>query len=179
MRRIDRLTSAHVHGPGHAWLTGRRGALRGTAAAALAGVLGACTEVAGSGPAIGPEAVRGRRPDGTVQLRMVRAAYIGSAGAGSGTLEFRGRRYPFNITGGGIGGIGAAEIEASGEVYGLREVSQFPGAYAEARTGAALGTVSTGELWLQNEAGVIMRLAARQQGLMLSLGADAMVIALQ
>jgi len=39
-----------------------------------------------------------------------------------------------------------------------------------------LGTVSTGDLWLQNGNGVIMRLVAKRQGLMLSLGGDAVVI---
>ena len=52
----------------------------------------------------------------------------------------------------------------------------FPGAYAQARYGFALGTVSTGELWLQNNNGIIMHLKAKREGLMLSLGGDAVVI---
>jgi hypothetical protein len=40
----------------------------------------------------------------------------------------------------------------------------------------AIGTASTGDLWLKNEHGVIMRLVAKRQGLMLSLGLDAVVI---
>jgi hypothetical protein len=39
-----------------------------------------------------------------------------------------------------------------------------------------LGNASTGDLWLQNANGVIMHLAAKRQGLMLSLGGDAVVI---
>jgi hypothetical protein len=36
--------------------------------------------------------------------------------------------------------------------------------------------MSAGDLWMQNERGVIMHLAAKRQTLMLSLGGDAVVI---
>ncbi len=55
----------------------------------------------------------------------------------------------------------------------------FPGTYGQARYGFALGTTSGGEMWLQNEAGVIMRLRARREGLMLSPGGDAMEISMR
>ena len=38
---------------------------------------------------LGPDAVKGKTPDGTVDLQEVQAAYIGSGSAGSGTLFFR------------------------------------------------------------------------------------------
>jgi hypothetical protein len=67
-------------------------------------------------------------------------------------------------------------MEAKGEVYGLDRMRDFPGAYVQARYGLALGRRSTGDLWLKNKNGVLMRLAAKRQGLMLSLGGDAVVI---
>jgi hypothetical protein len=76
----------------------------------------------------------------------------------------------------GVGGIGASTISASGEVYKLDNLAQFPGTYGEASYGFALGTKSSGDLWLQNQAGVIMHLKAKREGLMLSLGGDAVVI---
>ncbi|HEX2940530.1 MAG TPA: hypothetical protein VHO91_05750 [Rhodopila sp.] len=109
----------------------------------------------------------------------MQVAYIGSGGGGAGTLFFRGRRYPFTVGGVGIGGIGAASMEARGEVYKLRDVAQFPGAYAQGRYGYAFGTKSAGDLWLHNEAGVIMHLYAKRTALMLSLGWDAVVISMQ
>ena len=146
------------------------------AALALAAVLLA----AGcAGPSIGPDAIAGKTPSGTVELKAVQAAYIGSASAGSGTLNFRGRSYPFSIGGAGIGGIGASSIEGYGEIYNLSELSQFPGAYGQARYGFALGNRSGGDLWLQNDSGVIMHIAAKRQGLMLSLGGDAMIVTLK
>lgn len=119
-----------------------------------------------------------RQPDATVEFNAVQAAYIGSATGGNGTLNFRGRTYRFGIGGAGIGGIGASTIAASGRVYDLNELSRFPGTYAQVRWGFALGNRSSGELWLRNQNGVVLRVQAQRQGLMLSLGGDVMVITL-
>jgi len=153
----------------------RRQLLGGIAPLALLPVIGGCQRDV----RLGPEAVAGKTPDATVRMDEVQAAYIGSGSAGSGTLYYRGRSYPFSITGAGIGGVGVSTIDAHGEVYNPRNLSQFAGTYAEARYGFALGTASGGDLWLQNEAGVIMHLKARREGLMLSLGGDAMVISMK
>jgi hypothetical protein len=126
-----------------------------------------------------PEQFEGMMPDGTVEMQQVQAAYIGSGSTGTGTLFFLGQAYPFNVSGLGIGGIGVSQIQAQGYVYHLRNVLQFPGTYGQARYGFAVGQTSGGDLLLQNPFGVIMRLRAKREGLMLSLGADAMVISLQ
>ena len=151
------------------------------ACALTATSLGACSDVGGTvgGVRLGPEAVAGKRPDGTVEMREVQVAYIGSGSGGSGVLHHRGRAYPFSVAGLGVGGIGASTVDAHGEVYDLIDVRRFPGTYGQARYGFAVGAASGGELWMQNEAGVIMRLRARREGLMLSLGGDAMQITMQ
>jgi hypothetical protein len=136
--------------------------------------LGGCS----SSVKLGPEAVAGLAPDGTVDMEQVQAAFIGSAGGGSGTLFFRGASYPFAVGGLGVGGIGASTISAEGEVYKLNSLANFPGAYGQARYGFAIGNTSGGDLWLQNEKGVIMHLKAKRTGLMLSLGGDAVVISM-
>jgi hypothetical protein len=125
------------------------------------------------------QSLNGRQPDGTVDMNQVQAAFIGSGGGGSGTLNFHDQRYPFAVGGLGIGGIGASTINAQGEVYGLNRVADFPGAYAQGRYGIVVGNASTGDLWLRNEKGVIMHLKAKRTGLMLSLGGDAVVISMQ
>ena len=149
---------------------------------ALLGLFGAAGTVLASGcasrSAVGPEAVAGKTPDGTIELSEVQVAYLGSGSTGHGVLRHRGRSYPFNISGLGVGGIGASTIEATGEVYNLPDIARFPGTYGQARYGFALGTMSGGDLWMQNEAGVIMRLKARREGLMLSLGGDAMLVSM-
>jgi hypothetical protein len=128
---------------------------------------------------VGPEAVAGLTPDGTVDMNQVQVAYIGNAGGGSGTLYYHGSSYPFTVGGLGVGGIGASTVDAEGEVYKLRNLSQFAGSYAQASYGFVVGTTSSGDLWMQNEAGVIMHLKAKRTGLMLSLGGDAVVINMQ
>jgi hypothetical protein len=142
-------------------------------AAGLALLLAGCTA---GGVKLGPDAIAGLEPSGTVDMSMVQAAYIGSGSTGSGTLFFQGRSYPFSISGLGIGGIGVSSIDAAGEVFKLGTSAQFPGTYAQGRYGFAIGNTSGGDLWLQNEGGVIMHLKAKRSGLMLSLGGDAVII---
>lgn len=60
--------------------------------------------------------------------------------------------------------------------YNLTNLSDFEGAYGQARIGIVVGTVSAGQLWLENPAGVNIHLAAKRKGLALSLGADAIYI---
>ena len=128
---------------------------------------------------VGPQAIAGLTPDGSVEMQEVQVAYLASGGGGKGTLFYRGSVYPFTIGGLGVGGIGASTISASGEVYKLPSLAQFPGAYVQGRYGFAIGDLSGGDLWLQNEAGVILHLKAKREGLMLSLGGDAIVISLR
>jgi hypothetical protein len=134
--------------------------------------LAACSQQS----ATGPQTVEGMLPSGTVEMHQVQAAYIASAGGGSGTLFFNGEAYPFSVGGVGIGGIGASTITAAGDVYGLTQLSQFPGAYVQGRYGFAFGDRSAGDFWLKNDKGVILHLNAKRTGLMLSLGGDAVDI---
>lgn len=128
---------------------------------------------------VGPSAIQGLTPDGTVTMDQVQVAYLASGGGGTGTLYYRGNAYRFNIGGLGVGGIGASTITAQGEVYKLGSIANFAGTYGQARYGFAIGNASAGDLWMQNGAGVIMHLKAQRTGLMLSLGADAVVISMQ
>jgi len=144
--------------------------LLGLAAAAMLVVSGCSRQ--GNAPA----GLAQETPDATVEMRQVQAAFIGSGGGGSGTLVYRGREYPFKVVGLGIGGVGASTIDARGEVYHLPDVAAFPGTYAQGGYGFAFGRSSGGDLWLKNGNGVVMHLVAKREGLMLSLGGEAVVI---
>jgi hypothetical protein len=146
-----------------------RRALLPICAAALVNLV-ACTTQSGS------ISLQGKPLSGYVRMTQVQAAYLGSGSAGNGVLRYQGSSYPFSVGGLGVGGIGISKIEARGEVYGLQRLRDFPGAYVQGRYGFAVGNTSAGDLWLQNGNGVIMRLVAKRQGLMLSLGGDAVVI---
>jgi hypothetical protein len=124
----------------------------------------------------GPKTVDGQAPDGTLVMHQVQAAFIGSGSGGYGTLTFQGLTHDFNVGGLGVGGIGASTIDATGEVYGLKSLNQFPGSYVQGRYGFAFGTTSRGDLWLKNNDGVVLHLHAKREGLMLSLGGDVVVI---
>ncbi len=115
-------------------------------------------------------------PSATVRIEQVQVAFIGSGNLGGGTLSFRGKSYDFTIGGLGVGGFGVSRMVANGAVYELEDLADFPGAYVQGRYGAAAGTLSAGELWLQNTNGVWLHLKAEREGLAISLGGDAVYI---
>jgi len=142
---------------------GRRQALIGTGAVAAS---------LAAAPVLAQERVKA----GTVEIEQVQVAFIGSGNVGGGTLQYQGRSYRFSVGGLGVGGFGFSKMEATGDVYNMRELGQFPGAYGQARYGFAAGDQSNGQLWLQNPAGVLINLRTRRTGLALSLGVDAVYI---
>ena len=113
---------------------------------------------------------------GTLTIEQVQIAFIGSGNLGGGTLIVNGQKYSFSIGGLGIGGFGVSKMEAYGSVYNLKNLADFAGAYVQARYGMAVGSASTGKLWLQNTNGVVLELNAKRSGLALSLGGDAVYI---
>lgn len=123
-----------------------------------------------------PLAAQERVKSGTVEIEQVQVAFIGSGNVGGGTLHYQGRSYRFTVGGLGIGGFGVSKMEAYGDVYNLRQLSQFPGPYGQARYGAAYGDQGGGQMWLENPYGVYISLRAKRSGLAVSLGADAMII---
>ncbi|CAM5205825.1 hypothetical protein ARD30_17350 [Bosea thiooxidans] len=127
-------------------------------------------------PALGQSSRSLGPSTGSVRIEQVQAGFIASGEAGGGTLRFRGRSYPITVGGLGIGSIGASRTVASGSVYGLRNVSDFAGAYVQLKEGWAVGDQGRGTVWLRNDKGVTLNLATRRQGLQLSLGADGVLI---
>lgn len=138
---------------------------------ALVGSVGA-VETMLAAPAIAQQRVK----SGTVNIEQVQVAFFGSGNVGSGTLHYEGRSYRFSVGGLGVGGFGVSKMEAYGDVYNLKKLRQFPGAYGQARYGAAYGDQGKGEMWLENTNGVMIDLKTRRQGLAVSLGADAVII---
>jgi hypothetical protein len=144
--------------------------IRSPAAAAILTVL---TLLPLAGCAIPPSgipteaSIRGLRPTGTVTMTQV---LLSSSGVGSGTLTFRGRTYPFTLVGSLIGLGAISTLQASGEVYRLKDVSQFSGPWIQGTGSLAITAKANGEIWLENRNGIIMRLNAAQAGLTFSQG---------
>lgn len=121
----------------------------------------------------GPQSIVGMSPTGTVSLTEIIA--IGAAG-GKGILHFQGASYPFKLAGGVTGGGGASNTEASGEVYNLHTLSDFPGLYTQNSGGPGLDKSSTSDLWLRNRAGVVLHVTGTQSGMTLSFGREEILI---
>ena len=119
--------------------------------------------------------IAGLPPSGSVSLNETFAA---GYGGGSGTLNFNGGAYPFTLVGAVVGPGGAEKVTASGEVYKLANVQDFAGRYTQSSGAAGLSRGGAGELWLENNAGVIMHLYSQTQGVLLSLGKEEIVIRL-
>jgi hypothetical protein len=118
--------------------------------------------------------IQGLSPTGYVTLTET---FVVALDGGSGTLQFRGRNYPFTLIGTVMGpSASLTKISVSGEVYKLKTVSDFPGVYAQSSGPPGLEKPGVGDLWLANNAGVIMHLTGNNSGVMLSLGRDEILV---
>ena len=121
------------------------------------------------------QSIAGLTPSGAVTLTETVAA--GMTG-GTGSLTFQGRTYPFRVVGTVIGPGGASRTQAVGKVYRLNRLSDFQGTYSEGTGQAGLATSGKTELWMRNQAGVIMHLTGSSEGVVFSLGRDEVVVQL-
>jgi hypothetical protein len=163
--------------PTRTMIKGTTYALTGAAAfvfAALLSVAG-CNTVNTVVPTTVPteESIAGLPPSGTVTLTET---FVGGAGGGKGVLSYRGKKYPFILVGSVIGPGSLSRIEASGEVYKLGGIADFPGPYAQGTGKVGIESAGESDLWLENKSGVVMHLTGTQAGVTLSLGRDEILI---
>jgi hypothetical protein len=77
---------------------------------------------------------------GQVRAAFAKAGLIAGAGLGRGVLTFRGRSYPFRVSGLSVGfTAGASVVRLTGSASYLNELSDFPGIYSSVGVGGALG----------------------------------------
>jgi hypothetical protein len=115
-------------------------------------------------------------PSGTVTITEVDAGMLMGRNHGSGVFTFNGRDYPFTLVGIAAGAsIGRAHLNASGNVYGLTDVSQFDGTYQKTDANATLGA-GKGKLTLKNADGVWMSLETKSTGVRLDLAAGGVIV---
>jgi hypothetical protein len=114
--------------------------------------------------------VAGLSPSGNVTITE---DFLTGLGGGHGTLEFQGRTYPFKVVGTVAGpGGGLEKISASGPVYKLASVADFSGRYTQSTGKPGFSSSGGSDLWLENNAGVIMHRQGTSTGAMLTLGKD-------
>ena len=109
-----------------------------------------------------------RTPDATLEFEGGSvAAGIGFTW-GSGTLTYKGDKYPIEIDGLSVGSVGASTVTLSGKVYDLKKLEDFDGNYtgvgADATVGGG-GSVAT----MRNQNGVVIDAVSTTQGLKVSL----------
>ena len=106
-------------------------------------------------------------PDATLRLSGGSFALGIGFRWGSGTLTYKGKEYPVKVNGLSVGKVGITGSSAYGEVFNLKHLQDFNGHYnvgGAGTRGVTLGSGKSGTV-MTNQAGVIVRLAATQQGL--------------
>ena len=107
--------------------------------------------------------------NGRVYIKLTKASFVVGGSAGSGTLRFRGKRYPLSVGGVKVGlTIGVVTAELVGTARNLRRARDIEGTYVAVTGSATLGKGKSSVL-LENGKGVQLRLRGRQKGLEASL----------
>ena len=134
---------------------------------ALIGIVGACVSSAAYADS------------GRIQITVLKAGWFIGGSGGSGTLTFRGRRYPLSIGGLSAGLVfGASETHLVGRVSNIRSASDVAGVYGAAGAGVAVG-LGVGAIVLSNEKGAVLSLSGRQVGLIANVDLSGLAISLR
>jgi len=144
----------------------------------IASVLVAATVILGAiSPAIsaGEMQKSAETQSGTIHFEEWQVTALLSGEWGHGTLGYNGRTYKFKATGLGAGGAGVQKISATGEVYHLKDIADFPGGYSEARGDIAVGK-GVGGLYIRNDKGVVIKLKTHAEGVVFSLAGQGLTI---
>jgi hypothetical protein len=116
---------------------------------------------------------------GTVRVIFTKGGFIVGVGGGEGVLTFRGKNYPFTVSGASIGfTVGASTTKLVGRALNLRSPGDIAGSYAVAGAGGALAA-GAGGVQLQNANGVILQLSGPKVGVELSAAMGGVAIAMR
>jgi hypothetical protein len=103
---------------------------------------------------------------GTVSLTIYKAGWIIGGSGGSGTLNFRGRRYALSTGGLDYGFVfGGSKTILRGRVSNIVRPSDVAGVYGAAGAGLAIGGGARA-IVLTNQKGAVLELSGTQVGLM-------------
>src|SRR5947207_14965171 len=92
---------------------------------------------------------------GSIRVEFTKAGFIVGVGGGRGILTFRGRHYPFRVSGMSFGAtIGASTNKMVGRALNMRAPGDLAGSYSVISAGGALAG-GAGGAQLQNAKGVI------------------------
>jgi hypothetical protein len=125
------------------------------------------------GESVGIEIPEGTLPSATFEVEATQVRLLIGGAKGKGVLHYNGTDYTFTLSAGGIGGVGYAEVKATGDVYFLEKPEDFAGTYSAATAGAALGkgTAVAGFRNAGNKVQLVTKTESEGVGLFLGLGA--------
>jgi len=116
---------------------------------------------------------------GYVRVKLAKAALVMGAGGGTGVLTYRGRDYPFRVSGLSVGlAAGASVSRLEGWASGIKEVGDFAGTYNSIGGGGAF-VGGAGGVQLGNEKGVRIALRGGRAGMEFAGNVSQIVISLK
>jgi hypothetical protein len=116
---------------------------------------------------------------GAVRVVFTKGGFIVGVGGGHGVLTFRGRNYPFRVSGISFGAtIGASTTQLVGRALNIHGPGDIAGTYSAIGAGGALAG-GVGGVQLQNSNGVILQLQGAKVGVELSAAVSGVQIALE
>ena len=118
------------------------------------------------------------KPSGTVTIDTKAVAVGIGFSWGEGVLNFEGKDHPFKIKGLSVLDVGVSSISAQGEVYHLKNISDFAGTFSAVEAGIAVGG-GAGAQVMKNQNGVVMELTSRKAGVQLKLAPEGLKVELK
>src|SRR5215470_14193218 len=116
---------------------------------------------------------------GAVSVVFTKGGLIVGVGGGQGVLTFRGKHYPFTVSGMSVGfTIGASTTKFVGRALNLRSPGDLAGSYAAAGAGVAVAG-GAGGVQLQNANGVILQLSGPKVGAEVSAAVGGVTIVMR
>jgi lipid-binding SYLF domain-containing protein len=120
-----------------------------------------------------------RAETGQVVVVFTKGGFIVGVGGGEGVLVYRGKRYPFTVSGMSVGfTVGASTTKFVGRALNLKGPASIEGSYAAGGAGGAIAA-GAGAVQLQNANGVILQLSGPRVGAEVSAAVGGVTIRLK
>jgi lipid-binding SYLF domain-containing protein len=120
-----------------------------------------------------------RAETGQVVVVFTKGGFIVGVGGGEGVLVYRGKRYPFTVSGMSVGfTVGASTTKFVGRALNLKGPASIEGSYAAGGAGGAIAA-GAGAVQLQNAHGVILQLSGPRVGAEVSAAVGGVTIRLK
>ena len=132
-------------------------------------------QVADHKPRHTAEEIAKAKPSGRIEVTAEQIRLLVGGAQGRGTLYYGGKQYPFTLKAVTAGGVGVTKVNATGDVYFLDKLEDFPGTYSAVTIGATVGAGAGGSQY-ENNKGVFISVKSKSEGLALSLGLGAVSV---